>query len=198
MKKAFALALLAAACGAQAEPFMKAGLWEMRTLKHLSDGKDMTAQIAASQAKMQEMMAKMSPQQRQQMEQMMGKSAANPADPGVTRMCVSAEMAARDQPVMPKDSNCEIVKFNRSGNTTTFENTCRTEGSTVVGKGESVRSGDTISTKMELVSTGTRGNHTTQMETQMKFVGADCGGLKPIDQIAREMQGQANQGRMPK
>jgi hypothetical protein len=29
------------------------------------------------------------------------------------------------------------------------------------------------------------------MESQMKFVSANCGGIKPIDQLAREMQGEA-------
>ncbi len=192
MKRAITLTLLAvAAFGVGAEPLMKAGLWDMRVVKHVADGKDMSAQMAASQAKMQEMLAKMTPQQRQQMEQMMGKAGGAGSEPGATRICISPEMAARDRPVMPKDSNCEVAKFNRSGDTATFEMNCKRGDTTMVGKGQSQRSGDTVTNKMDMVTTDAKGRHVTQMESQMKFVSANCGGIKPIDQLAREMQGEA-------
>jgi hypothetical protein len=154
------------------------------------DGRDMMAQMAGAQAEMQKMMANMPAAQKKQMEAMMGKQAAPAAN--VHRICVSPEMAARDKPMTP-DDRCEPAKVSRSGNRTTFEFNCTTDGRTMAGKGESVVSGDTIGSRMDMVTTDARGKHTMQTESQMKFLGADCQGIKPADQIARELQ-QARQG----
>jgi hypothetical protein len=186
MKKTMiAVALAVAAGGVMAETIMKPGLWELRATKQIMDGQDMTAQMAGAQAEMQKMMANMSPQQRKQMEATMGKHASPAA--GVHRICVSPEMAARDKPMMP-DDKCEPAKTSRSGNKISFEFNCATEGRTMAGKGESIVSGDAISSKMDMTMTDARGRHTMQSESQMKFLGSDCQGLKPADQIAREMQ----------
>lgn len=187
MKKLLiAVALTAATTGVLAESMMKAGLWEVRTLKQVMDGQDMTAQMAAMQAEMQKAMANMPPAQRKQMEQMVGKQAMPSAN--VHRLCVSAEMAAQDKPVMPQDAKCEPTKMSRSGNKTSFEINCNNAGHVMVGKGESVTSGDTISTKMDMTMTDPSGKHTMQTESQAKFLGTDCQGLKPADQMVREMQ----------
>jgi hypothetical protein len=187
MKKLLIAAVLtAAATGSLAETMMKPGLWELRTSKQVMDGQDMTSQMAAAQVEMQKAMANMPPQQRKQMEAMMGKQAMPSAN--VHRICVSPEMAARDKPMVSADSKCEPAKTNRSGNKTTFEINCATDGRTMAGKGESVIAGDTISTKMDMTMTDARGKHTMQTESQMKFVGTDCGGLKPADQMVQEMQ----------
>jgi len=187
MKKLLiACALTVTATGALAEPMVKPGLWEIRTLKQTMDGQDMTAQMAAAQVEMQKAMANMPPERRKQMEVMMGKQAMPSAN--VHRLCVSPEMAARDKPMIAADNRCEPVKSSRSGNKTTFEINCATDGHNMAGKGESVSSGDTISTKMDMTMTDARGKHTMQTESQMKFVGTDCGGLKPADQMVQEMQ----------
>jgi hypothetical protein len=39
-----------------------------------------------------------------------------------------------------------------------------------------------------MMTTGRDGKHTMQTESQMIYLGPDCQGLKPADQIAREMQ----------
>ncbi len=187
MKKLLIAAILTAtATGALAESMMKAGLWEVRTLKQVMDGQDMTAQMAAMQTEMQQAMANMPPAQRKQMEQMMGKQARPSAN--VHRLCISPEMAAQDKPMVSADGKCEPTKVSRSGNKSTFEMNCASDGHTMVGKGESITAGDTISTKMDMTMTDARGKHTMQTESQMKFIGTDCGGLKPADQMVREMQ----------
>lgn len=187
MRKVLISAVLAGlALAVQADPTMKPGLWEVRTTKQLMDGQDMTAQIAAAQAQMQEMMGKMSPAQRKQMEQAMGKPAAS-AGQNSQRICISPEMAARDKPMLPPDARCEPTKLERSGNKTSFEINCASEGRNMRGKGESIASGDTISSKMDMVMTDASGRHTMQSESQMKFIGSDCQGLKPVDQMVREM-----------
>jgi len=184
--KWFALAITAAlsVSGAWAAENMKAGLWEIHVIKQTMDGHDMTQQMAAAQAQMQEQMAKMSPAQRKQMEQMMGKQAN--ATPNVHRICVSREMAARDKPMVSADSKCEPTKYSRSGNKVTFEMNCAPDhGRKMTGKGESINSGDTITSRMDMVMTDDKGQHTMQTESQMKFLGTDCQGVKPVDHIAK-------------
>lgn len=182
-KMLIGFALATASTLTVADAGIKAGLWEVQVVKQIMDGQDMAAQQAAAMAQMQAQMANMPPAQRKQMEQMMGGRQAMPSA-NVHRVCISPEMAARDKPVVPPDSRCEPGKYERSGNRTTFEMKCPD----MTGKGESIVSGDTISTKMDMVMTDPRGRHTMQSESRMKYLGPDCQGLKPADQMAREMQ----------
>jgi hypothetical protein len=178
--KRLILAIFAAVCAsAYADSgYWKQGLWEVKMVHNVVDGKDMSAQMAAAQAKMQQQMANMPPAQRAQIEAMMSGS-------GSYRVCVSAAMAARDSPMVDREGKCEPAKVSHSGDKTTFEFNCTTERGTRVGKGESVRSGDTITTRMDMSSTDAKGTHTMQAETQMTFLGADCQGVKPADQMGK-------------
>lgn len=185
-----AMAVLSTSVAAQTA--MKPGLWEMRTIKHVMDGRDMMAQMAAAQAQMQQMMANMPSGQKKQMEAMMGRQGASA--PNVHRICVSAEMAEREQPVVVADSKCEPSNVSRSGNRMTYQIDCVAQGTTMTGKGESVFAGDTVAGKMDMTTAGRDGRHSMQMESQMKYLGADCQGLKPADQIARDLQ-QAKRGK---
>ena len=159
---------------------MKAGLWEMKTLKQVMDGKDMQAQMVAAQAQMQQAMASMPPEQRKKMEAAMGKQGAVMSGGGAMRMCISPEMAARDKPMVDPEGKCEPAKVSRSGNKTSYEFNCKTAGGSMVGKGDSTFGGDTITSRMDMTTTDARGKHTMQTESQMKYLGADCGTLKPI------------------
>jgi Protein of unknown function (DUF3617) len=103
-------------------------------------------------------------------------------------MCISPEMAAQEKPLMPSDAQCEPVKSERKGNKTTFEFSCNTAQGTALGKGENVVDGDNVSTRMDMTITGARGTHTMQTESKMKYLGADCQGIKPMDQVIKEMQ----------
>ena len=51
---------------------LKPGLWAFKPISQIMDGRDMTAQLAQAQAKMQQAMANMPPSQREQMKAMMG------------------------------------------------------------------------------------------------------------------------------
>lgn len=189
MKRFTAIACLALVAGsAWAEPMMKAGLWEMRIEKQVMDGQDMTAAIAAAQAELQKMMANMPPERRKQMEQAMGgkgvASLVGGGSPNASRVCISPEMAARDKPVAMPDGRCEPAKTQRSGNRIVFELNCQG----LVGKGESVITGDSVSSRMDMTLNDARGKHVMQMESRMTYLGPDCKGLKPLDQIAREIQ----------
>lgn len=179
----FAHAPLALAAG------MKAGLWEIKTLKQVVDGRDMQAQMAAGQAQMQQAMAGMPAAQRKQMEAMMGQQGAAMPQAGAVRICISPEMASRDQPVVDADGRCQPSKMSRSGNRTRFEVDCKSDGRHMVGKGESSINGDTIQSKMDMTVSDAQGRHSMQTESRMTWLGSDCKGVKPADQLAREMQG---------
>jgi hypothetical protein len=165
---------------------LKPGLWEVRQIKQVVDGRDMAAQMASAQAQMQQSMAKMSPEQRKQMEAMMGgRGMPQGAAGGGTRICISPAMAARDKPMVDPEGRCEPAKVSRSGNKTSFEFNCTTQGRTTVGKGESTHSGDTVNSRMDMTTTDASGRHTMQSESQMKYLGPDCQGIKPMDQLAK-------------
>jgi hypothetical protein len=182
--------LLAGAAQADGAGSLKPGLWEVRTLKMTMNGQDMLPQMKAAQEMARKSMAQMPPEQRKKMEAALG---AQGGDPGVQRMCVSPEMAKNDSAQMqrPQGADCAPPKISRDGNRTAFEMSCKQGSGTTLTKGESVTAGDQVNTKAETVTTMAGAKHAMQMETQMKFISGDCGGIKPMDQIAREMQAGA-------
>lgn len=155
---------------------MKAGLWEVRTIRQLVDGQDMQAQMR----QMQQQMASLPPEQRRQMEAMMRQQGIGIGPGGATRLCISEEMARRDTPVIDPDGRCQPTKTSRSGNTVRYEFDCMIEGRRSQGRGESTFSGNTVHARMEMVTTDASGRHTLQSESQMTWLGPDCKGLAPV------------------
>lgn len=166
---------------------LKPGLWEVKIVRQVMDGKDMGAQMAAAQAKMQESMAKMSPQQRQQIEQMM-KGSGVQSQGGAIRMCISAEMAAKNESWNAQQSQCPPTKVTHSGNKVAYEINCTTNGHTMVGRGESVVSGDKVTVHTDMTMTDAHGKHAMLNDSEMSYLGADCKGLQPVGEIARKMK----------
>ena len=161
---------------------LRSGLWETRVVKQVVDGRDMSAQIAGATSQMQQAMAAMPPEQRARVEAMM-KQHGGPAigNDGSVRICVSAEMASRDKPFVDREGHCQPATVNRSGDHTTFEFSCNWNGVESTGKGEATTSGDVIRTQVDTKTHKTGGEtHVTHSETEMKFLGSDCGGVKPI------------------
>ena len=160
---------------------LKPGLWETRVVKQVMDGRDMSAQIAGAATQMQQAMANMTPEQRARVEAMM-KEHGGPTvgGNGTIRMCITPEMANRDKPLIDREG-CEPATVNRSGNHATFEFSCTRNGNTTSGKGEATTSGDTISTVVDATIHKASGEtHVMHNESEMKFLGADCGDVKPI------------------
>jgi hypothetical protein len=160
---------------------LKPGLWEMKPIRQVVDGRDLTAQITAASAEMERAMANMSTSQRKQMEAMMS-SQGMPKQSmagGGARICISPAMAAKDKPMVDSKGRCEPAKVNRSGNKTSFEFNCTADGRTEVGSGESTISGDIVTTRVDMTMTDAQGRHTMQTESQMKYLGTDCQGIKP-------------------
>ena len=155
------LCAVLAACSSKNASEMKPGLWETRVVSMTMDGRDMLPMMKAAQGQ------------------------TRGGDPTVQRMCVSAEMAKNaGRAMLPKQANvpgCDQPKMDRSGNRMTFEISCKANGGTTSIKGENVVDGDEIASKAEVETTVAGATHTMVSETQMKFLGSDCGDLKPHD-----------------
>ena len=161
---------------------LKPGLWEVRVVKQVMDGRDMSAQMAGLNDKMQQAMASMPPEQRAQMEAMMKQRGASMGHDGSTRICVSPEMARRDRPLVDREGRCQPATVTRSGNRATFEFSCTNGGDTTTGKGSSTVGADLISTHVDMTTRKSNGEtHATESETEMRFLGPDCGNVKPPD-----------------
>jgi len=176
---AFATTLAFTALPAAAQT-MKPGLWEM-TQKM---GGDHGAKMAAAQAEMQKQLAAMPPEQRKQMEKMMaqqGMAMAPGAAPGggmATRICVSKEMAARNE-APAASGDCKQETLSRSGNTTKFKFSCSNPPSS--GEGEvTIHSAESYTTRMKVTTQHKGKPETMTMDSQGKWLSADCGNLKPM------------------
>jgi Protein of unknown function (DUF3617) len=177
------LAMLAAPLlSAQAADMTKPGLWENKVLKLVVDGKDMAAQMAEMMAKREQMMAALPPDQRAAVEAMLKSNGVSPGSDGGFRFCVSPEMAKRNSPVIDKDGRCPASKVTHSGNQTSFEMNCTNNGNTIADKGTWTFAGDVITSEADMTSTNAKGKtQTIHSESQIHFIGPDCGDVKPPD-----------------
>lgn len=168
MRKLAVPLLLLPLLTAFAADHMKAGLWEM-TIK--SDA--------------MKNMPKISPQQREQMHRM-GISVPQMDNDGmVTKVCVSQQMAERDQPpVMSHDaSGCKTRNFQRNGGGYSLEVVCdgMMKGE---GKAKGTFSGSDSFTSSYDFNGTVQGRPVSQhQETSGKWLSADCGDVKPLDQL---------------
>jgi len=177
-----ALAALAAVNGLAAGFGLKAGLWESRIVKHVMDGRDTTSQMTGAMSQMQNSLSRLPPEKRAQLEAMMKEHGAlTMGTEGTTRLCISPEMASRNKPFVDPEGRCQPAKINQSGNHTTFEINCNTNGTVMTGKGEATASGDVITSRVDMTTRKANGEtHVLHNETEMKFLGSDCGDVKPI------------------
>lgn len=177
---------LLAAAGFAALPVaaqtMKPGLWEI-TNKMGGSG-DQGAKMAAAMEQMQKQMASMSPEQRKQMEKMMAQQGVN-MSPGAAgggmavRVCITKEMAARNETPAQTQGDCKQEQMQKSGNTTKFKFTCTKPPSS--GEGEvTMNSPESYTMKMKMTSQAKGKPEQMTMDAQGKFVSSDCGSVKPI------------------
>ena len=165
--------LLGAACAhAQTQA---PGLWE-HTFKLTSQGGEMEK----AQAQMQAQLAAMPPEQRQKIEAMMkGRGVTMGAQGTTAKFCLSKEQAARPaEPQMTGD--CKQTDMTRSGNTMRYKFACTTP-QRVSGEGQVTYAGDKAYTGQSTMTTQVNGQ-SQQMGMDMtgKWLGADCGDIKPI------------------
>lgn len=173
---AFAAAAAAAGFG------LKPGLWEIRIAKSVVDGRDNTASIAAMSDKMQQMLASLPADQRALIEAKLKQSGVSQSNSGSFRMCVSPAMAKLDKPIIDKDGRCQPAVVEHDGSETRYQFNCTVDGTTTVGKGTANANGDSITTHVEMTVQQAGGqSHTMLNDTELSFIGTDCGDVRPAD-----------------
>lgn len=173
----FCIAALAL-CGASAyAQTMKPGLWEVTSKLGGSPEMDQ------SMAQMQEQMASMPPAQRKMMEDMMTKQGGQMAGAArggmVAKMCITKEMAERNQVPMQQKGSCTSSTSNKTSTGMKMKFTCTNPPSS--GEGEFTFSGDSAYTmKMKVNSASQGAPNITSMDASGKWLGSDCGAIKPM------------------
>lgn len=159
---------------------LKAGLWEIKIVSTVIDGVDKTTQVSGMADKMRQMMASLPPAQRAQMEARLKQSGVGQGSDGGFQVCVTAEMAKRDRPILDRDGHCQPASVVHSGNQTSYAFNCSADGRTTSGKGVATANGDVITAHVNMSTQEANGqSHVMEQETQLTFVGADCGEVKP-------------------
>lgn len=157
---------------------LKPGLWDVRLVRQVVDGQDVSAQLNESIAKAQTALANLPPDARARVQAMLEQAGVHAESNASFRICISPAMAANDVPVMDKDGSCRPALLSRSANHTTFRIDCTANGTHMQGQGEAISSGDTITSKSDITTRAADGStHTMHNETQMQYVSADCGSL---------------------
>lgn len=154
---------------------MAPGLWETTMAMKGADGK-----MDNMAARMQAQIASLPPEQRRKMEEMMAKQGASvsSASPGAVRICISKEQAERNEPPASPDGNCRNDGFQRNGALTTYKFSCANPPTK--GTGEFKLISDKAFEGRVVIEGGGAGQAgITEMRQSGKWIGADCGALKP-------------------
>ncbi len=171
---AAALAAGAFVLPAVAQTALKPGLWEL-TLKTQSA----SGQMEQAQAQMRQQLAGMPPEQRKQIEEMMAKQGVKIGTGGgnTMQMCMTKDMVERNQ--MPMNSDCRTTSQSRSGNTLKMAFACTNPPSS--GEGEYTMIGSDAYKSRAVIKAVVDGKPDTMtVEGAGKWLGADCGSVKPM------------------
>ena len=159
---------------------LRPGLWDVQLIRQVVDGRDISSQTAASLAQAQHLLASLPPVQRARLEAMLNQAGVSEGGNGSFHICVSAAMARRDLPFLDSQGHCQPVVLSRSPHAVSFRFQCTTNGSAVSGHGRAVISAERVDTHTDLTSRGPDGaTHVMQNDSQMRYLSADCGALKP-------------------
>jgi hypothetical protein len=168
------LALAGVMPSALAQMAMKPGLWENSVQMRSGNG-----QMEAAMAQMQSQMASLPPDQRKMMQDMMAKQGVGVgAQPNTVRVCVSPEAAARGE--MPaSDGKCQQTITQRSATGMKFSFNCPGNPPTR-GEGEYRFDGPGAYSGKMVMNTLVDGKpERLEMMQSGRWLGADCGALKP-------------------
>jgi hypothetical protein len=171
---AFTLALATSAVAQTTKP----GLWEITNKMQSSSG-----EMEKAMAGMEKQLAGMSPEQRRQMQDMMAKQGMS-MGPGTgggmsMKMCITKEMAERNEMPQQQQGDCKTTQSPRNGNTMKISYVCTQPPSS--GEGVMTFSGDTAYTMKMNTTTTVKGKpEKMTMDAAGKWLSADCGNIKPI------------------
>lgn len=175
-----AIAMLTVVSAAASAQTMKPGLWEITQKMQFGSGG-----MNDKMAEMQKQMANMSPEQKKMMDDMMAKQGmsmpqvSNAGAGGMSiKTCMTKEMIDKNE--MPAgQGDCTSTASPRIGNTQKISFTCTKPPSS--GEGQMTFNGpDSYAMKLT-VNTSVRGKpEKMDMEGSGKWLGAECGDVKPI------------------
>ncbi len=175
------LVLFAAAAPAQAQtaPPIKPGLWQLSSEREV-DGKKMPDPM--------ERMKDLPPEARQQMEAMMKQRGIDMGAGGAQKICHTRESLDQGRWRGANDDNaearCKTDITQRSGNAWKWHSSCKQPDAEM--DGEAVFANPENYTVKTLMTTQRQGQaRTMRMTITARWVGADCGGLKPVQPPAR-------------
>ena len=168
------LALVAIAAGPLPVPPVKAGLWEARMAALDVDGHEMVPPEQAA-------LSRLSPEARARMaDAMRARGLSMPDSNGATKVCLTKEMfeSGRWQQ-MASEAGCTTNYSTLSGTSWKWHSSCtalksESDGEMVFNSPESYR------TKMTTTATVMGKTNTSTRVIQGKWLGADCGDIKPF------------------
>ena len=157
---------------------MKAGLWDVNTRMKSADG-----EMGQAMQQMQAALASMPPEQRKQMEDMMAKQGVRlgTSSNGAlnTKVCMSKEMVERNSFPMNNSGNCTEKRGPLINGKMKASFTCTNPPSS--GEAEFTLRGETaFAMRMDATTTVAGKTERMSMESDARWLGADCGGLKPL------------------
>jgi len=166
--------LAAGAAGPLPVPPVKPGLWEAKVSRLDVNGREIPPPEQAA-------LSRLPPEARAKMaEAMLARGVSLPDANGAIKVCLTKEMfeSGRWQQVA-EDSGCTTNYSTLSGSTWKWHSSCpalksESDGETVFNSAESYRS------KMTTTSTVAGKTDTSTRILQAKWLGADCGAIKPF------------------
>ena len=173
---AFTAVLIAALALPASAQTMKPGLWEVTSKMGGS------AEMDQAMAQMQQQRANMPPAQRKMMDDMLAKQGIG-AGSGVggfsAKLCITKEMAERNEMPMQHRGDCKTTISDKSSKGMKMAYTCTNPPSS--GDGQFTFNGDSAYTmKMNINSSVQGKSQAMTLDGSGKFLGADCGAVKPI------------------
>jgi len=170
-----ALVIVATAAGAQS---LKPGLWEV-SHKTLTGG----GKTEQGMAKMNQQLANMPPAQRKKVEEMMAKQGVQmgsgaPGGGMSMKICMTREMVEKNE-IGGQQGDCKTTQQSRTGNTMKMAYNCTKPPSS--GEGQVTFVSSEAYTMKMVATTAMNGKpEKVEMEGAGKWLGADCGKIKPI------------------
>ncbi|SHH07804.1 Protein of unknown function [Massilia sp. CF038] len=175
---ALALVFLSAIVVPAQSQSMRPGLWEIDNKVGAKD-----SQMGRQMAQLQKQLAAMPPEQRKMMEDMMARHAGAAmsgvsADGVKVTMCMSRDMVERNELPMQQTGNCTHQRLPQVGDTIQMRFTCTEPPAS--GEGTVHLDGDRAYTMDLRMTSSVKGKpETTTMHSAGRWLGADCGNLKP-------------------
>jgi hypothetical protein len=171
----------AAACSVGAQT-LKPGLWEIQQKMQTSSG-----DMEKNMSQMREQMANMSPEQRKMMEDMMARQGVRMgtgSGGGMNvKVCMTKEMVEKNE-VPAQRGDCKTTQQSRTGNTMKMAFVCTKPPSS--GEGQvTFTSPESYTMKMVVNSQADGKTEKVNMDGTGKWLGADCGNIKPMATPAR-------------